>query len=187
MRKAITDNYPAFWLQIPGMLLCLLLIGIVPLSTYAQVDTNAKIKSLFIYNFSKYVEWPSEMREGNFVIGIYGDYPSLSVELNRMASLKKKGNQTIEIANFNATSTINKCHILFVSSQSSDQLDTLIKEISGKNILLVADGEGLAKKGAGISLYDSQNKQRMEINPGNVEKYKLKISSQLMALATVVN
>ncbi len=151
-----------------------------------QVDTNAKIKSLFIYNFSKYVEWPADMKDGNFVIGIYGEYPKLTEELKKMSSSRKRGNQPFEITSYSGTNNISECHILYVASGSSDNIDKLVKEIAGKNVLLVTDGQGLAKQGAGISFFDADNKQRMEINPSNVEKSKLKISSQLLALATVV-
>ena len=165
----------------------LLMIGLSTLKVHGQADTNAKIKSLFIYNFAKYVEWPVEMREGDFIIGILGDYPTLHSELSIMAQTKTRGNQNFKIANYKNVNDIGKCHILFIDSRLSNQLPDVINLTTGRNTLIVGDGAGLAAQGAGISFYDAQNKQKMEVNPNNVEKYNLKISSQLLALARVVN
>ena len=165
----------------------LLMIGLPTWKAYGQADTNAKIKSLFIYNFAKYVEWPVEMRDGDFVIGILGNYPTLHSELSVMAQTKTRGNQSFKITSYNSIGDVGKCHILFVEAGLSGQLSEVVSLNTVKNTLIVGDGAGLAAEGAGISFYDSQNKQKMEVNPANVEKYNLKISSQLLALARVVN
>ena len=35
-------------------------------------EANAKIKAIYIYNFTKYIEWPDSYKEGSFVIGFIG-------------------------------------------------------------------------------------------------------------------
>ena len=182
----VKTNWIANYCKYTPLLAIGITISLTSFKLNNQVDTNAKIKSLFIYNFTKYIEWPVEKEQGNFVIGVIGDYPTLIQELKTMAETRKKGSQTIEISILDGAQDINDCHILFVESGKSNQLPEVINKIKGKNILLVADGLGLAKKGAGISFYDSESRQKMEINPQNVQKYQLKISSQLIALATVV-
>lgn len=168
------------------LFLGLLMIGFSSSVVHGQTDTHAKIKSLFIYNFAKYVEWPGKMKEGDFVIGILGDHPTLHNELSKMAQTKTRGNQSFKIKNYKSADEVYKCHILFIEAGKSDQLQDVINHRSGKNTLIVGDGSGLAKQGAGISFYEAQSKQKMEVNPDNLEKYNLKISSQLVALATVV-
>ena len=37
-----------------------------PNTSSQKVDTNAKIKAVFIYNFTKYIEWPQEYKTGEF-------------------------------------------------------------------------------------------------------------------------
>ena len=169
-----------------GAFLGLLMVGLPVSKVNGQADTNAKIKSLFIYNFAKYVEWPVEMREGDFIIGVLGDYPTLCNELSTMAQTKTRGNQNFKIANYKNLNQVDKCHILFIHSGLSNQLPEVINLRSARNTLIVGDGAGLAEQGAGISFYEAQNKQKMEVSPSNLEKYNLKISSQLVALARVV-
>ena len=78
------------------------------------VDTNSKMKAIFIMNFTKLIEWPASYREGNFIVGVIWDSP-LYAELVKMAKTKKVANQPLEIKRFSTVNDISKCHIIFVS------------------------------------------------------------------------
>ena len=52
--------------------------------------------------------------------------------------------------------------------------------------LIITEKEGLVEKGAGINFIIKNNRQKFELNKKNVEKYKLKVSSNLEALAFTV-
>jgi len=54
-----------------------------------EMDTNSKIKAVYIYNFTKYIEWPEEYLMERFVVGILGKDESLFNELEKMAKVKK--------------------------------------------------------------------------------------------------
>ena len=66
-------------------------------------------KSLFIYNFTKNIEWPSGYNSGDFIITVIGSSPII-LELKKIAKLKKVGTQTIVIKEVNDVSAIQKCH-----------------------------------------------------------------------------
>jgi len=146
------------------------------------VDTNSKMKAIFIMNFTKLVEWPQSYREGNFVVGVVGESP-LYLELSKMAKTKKVANQTLEIKKFVSSDDISKCHILYVSQKSGEEISTIIKHIKTNSTLIVTEQQGLIDKGAGINFIIKDNRQKFELNKKNVEKYKLKVSSNLEALA----
>ena len=61
----------------------------------AEPDINAKVKVLFLYQISKYVMWPVEPSQNGFTIGLYGEYPELLSELNKLAAEKKRGDTTL--------------------------------------------------------------------------------------------
>jgi len=149
------------------------------------VDTNAKIKAVFIYNFTKYIEWPQSYKEGEFTIGIVGETPLYS-ELIKMTETKKVANQTLEVKKFTSPTEVTKCHILFVTKENGSDLTAIIKKLKNNSTLLVTEENGLMEKGAGINFIIKDNRQKFELNKGNVEKYKLKISSNLEALAFTV-
>lgn len=146
------------------------------------VDTNSKMKAIFIMNFTKLVEWPQAYREGNFVVGVVGESP-LFQELSKMAKTKKVANQTLEIKKFDSSGDISKCHILYVSQNSKDDISDVLKQVKTNSTLIITEQQGFVDKGAGINFIIKDNRQKFELNKKNVEKYKLKVSSNLEALA----
>jgi len=57
------------------------------LNSSAQ-ELDYRAQSLYIYKFTKFISWPEEKAEGDFVIGVFGNSPIFD-ELKLMASLKK--------------------------------------------------------------------------------------------------
>ena len=118
--------------------------------TKQNFDTNAKMKAVFVYNFTRYIDWPEEYKQGNFVIGLLGETP-ISEELGKVAATKKAVNQTIEVKNFDSIGNISECHILYVSSNNSADLAAALQKTKGRSTLVITEQDGLAAKGAGIS------------------------------------
>src|SRR5210317_1852025 len=77
-----------------------------------------KLKTLFIYNFSKYIQWPEDVSSGTFEIGVVGETP-LVQELQKMADSRKIGSQPIQIKQYASAGDIENDHIVFVSLGSS--------------------------------------------------------------------
>ncbi len=162
-----------------------ILISLIIISSgfkIAGVDTNSKMKAIFIMNFTKLVEWPATYREGNFVIGVVGESP-LYNELDKMAKIKKVANQSLQVKRFKTPSEITKCHIVYVSKEKSEEIGAVVKKVKSSSTLIITEKQGLVDKGAGINFIVKNNRQKFELNKGNVEKYKLKVSSNLEALA----
>jgi hypothetical protein len=149
-------------------------------------NSNAKIKATFIYNFTKYIDWPENYKHGNFVIGVLGT-TSFYNDLSTLLIKKSVGNQKFEIKNFSSNEAASSiCHILFITGENSFMLPEVIKKLKGKSTLIVTEKPGLTKQGSGINFIVDNNKQRFELNKSNVEKYNLKVSSTLTALAIAI-
>jgi hypothetical protein len=63
-------------------------------------------------------------------------------------------------------------------------LEDLLKTIQGKPVMIIAEREGLVKRGAGFSfvLMDN-NTLRFDINNTELEKHQIKVSKSLSTLA----
>jgi len=148
--------------------------------------SNAKLKASYIYNFTKYINWPDKYKEGNFVIGVLGTSTFYN-DLTALLSTKTVGSQKFEIKSFtSAESVTGICHILFVPVENSSMLPDVLKKMKGKSTLIVTEKPGLAKQGSAINFVVENNKQKFELNKSNIEKYSLKVSSTLTSLAIAV-
>lgn len=150
----------------------------------AQTGTE-RLKAVFIYNFTKQIQWPTSYRQGDFVIGVLGN-ASIVETLHQIAETKKTGTQEIRIEVYRAVSDINNCHILFIPFNYSSRIDDVVNQITNQSTLIVSEKIGLVEEGAGINFLIYQQKLSFELSQENIEKYDLKIANTLLQLAAKV-
>jgi hypothetical protein len=163
------------------------ILAFASLSFQQNFDPNAKVKAVFLYNFTKYFEWPEKMKSGNFIIQIVGSNSSLNAELNKMAASKQVGTQKLEIMISSSVDYNLKPHIIFLLNESSDLLKDVNSKYKGKGTLIITEKSGLAKLGAAINFVVADNKQKFEYSKNNAVKAGLKTSDGLNSLAIAVD
>ena len=147
----------------------------------AQVS-NYKAYTLFVYNFTKYVEWPDGAIKDEFVIGVFGNSP-ITNELQKMVAVKKAGEKNIRIVELTETTNASEVHILFIPEEKSGQLQKIVSAVKGKPVLVVTERQGLVEQGAGISFLSDNNSLKFELNNISIANQNLKVSKTLAALA----
>lgn len=153
----------------------------------SKIDTNSKIKAVFLYNFTKYIEWPSEYKNGNFVVGILGNSTALYKELSLMSKTKKVASQDFEIKVYSSAEEIqDKVHMLYIPDDAANSLNVAVNKLKGKSTLIVTETPGMSGQGSGINFVVVANRQKFELNKSNVEGHNLKVSKSLEDLALVV-
>lgn len=147
---------------------------------------NEKFKALFMYNFTKYIEWPSNERSGDFIIGVLGNSP-LTSELKTIAGKQKVGVQPIVVKVFETVEEIQKCHILFIPASKSAMLPAILSKTTSLSTLLVGESTGFASLGGCINYVSDGSKLKYEVSKSNIEKHGLVVSSSLISLGIEVN
>lgn len=162
------------------------LMGLLCLFTFGQ-DINYKSQSLFIYQFTKYISWPTAAQEGEFVIGVFGNSPILQ-ELELMAALKRAGSgQRIVVKQLRSLEELDGIHVLYLASSKSRELSGILEKLEGTATLVVAERGGLAKKGASINFIVLDNDNlRFEVNQLALEAHQLKMSDELLKYGYIV-
>ncbi|MFW6326988.1 MAG: YfiR family protein [Bacteroidota bacterium] len=163
------------------------LIVIIAISVFAVTGAFSQVNkfmAMYIYNFSRLVEWPEEYRSGNFVIGTIGN-TSLNYEMEMFVRNKKTGNQEFYVKSFDDVSSISKCNILFVADSEKNNFDAILNKLYGTNTLIITEDKELINKGAVISFTLVEGKLKFYYNSENARKSGLKVSTSLenMALA----
>jgi hypothetical protein len=146
-----------------------------------------KVKAAFIYNFAKFIEWPSghfASDDSPFVIAIVGTDP-FNGELDRALAGKKVGTHPVEARHFESAESVGRCEVLFIADNDDEAVAKIIATLSGKAVLTVGDGEHFDADGGAIRFFTEDGKMRFEINTDATDAAKLKISSKLLKLARI--
>jgi hypothetical protein len=161
-----------------NLLKIFLFVGAFSLYSSSAWGQNEKFKALFIYNFTKYIEWPAQ--NGSFVITVFGETP-MSIELHLIAQVKKVGSQSIEVRKAATINDIGESQIIYVPSSKNKSLADVSRRFAGKAVLIVTD-ESIDKGHVCINFVVRDGKQSFEISKANIESHRLRINSGLMAL-----
>ncbi len=159
----------------------LVVLCLTNVESKAQVS-NYKAYTLFLYNFTKYIQWPDGAIDQDFVIGVYGKSP-ITEELQKLGSIKKAGDKNIKIIELSETNLLQDVQILFIPEEKSAQIAAVLASVKGRPILVVSERQGLTQKGAAISFLTEQNNLRFELNTVSIASQNLKVSKALETLA----
>jgi hypothetical protein len=152
-------------------------------STVYMQTSIPKAQTLFIYNFSRLIEWPANARTGNFVIGVLGS-TEVAIELETYTKGKKVGAQIIEVVRYKTPAEIQNCHIIFVTFSRTKQLAELISALNGKSTLIISEKSGALNDGSAINFIVTEDKLKYEVNSGNASKFGIKFSAKLQDMAS---
>ena len=162
--------------------LVLILFFFVSLAGFGQ---NYKYHSLFIFSFTRYVQWPEQLNQGDFEITVLGESP-LVAELTTMAQSKKVGDRAIKVNKIQSIAELKRCHILFIPAAKSALLPEILAKVSSQPILLVTEENGLGAKGSNINFIMKEGKLAFELNQATLNKQNLKVSNELSRLAILI-
>jgi hypothetical protein len=149
----------------------------------SQAQTDYRFHSIFIYNFTKYIQWPATQQSGDFVIGVLGNSGNVLEELTKVTANKTVGAQKITVKKIKSAAEASDCHIVFIPSSGSHNFDDVQSSLKGKPTLIITEKSGLAQKGSGINFIIQDNKWKFELNEAATQSAGLKVSKELSQLA----
>jgi hypothetical protein len=149
----------------------------------AAYSQEEKYIGLFVYNFTKYFDWPESAKSGDFIVEIIG-HQSVFDELTKITHGKKIGNQNIVIKNLNNIQEMsNHSHMVFVGHWQSRFLADVLKKISEQPVLVISEMEGLLDKGSDINFVIRDGTIKFEMKTTNVSTRQIKIDPRIRELA----
>jgi hypothetical protein len=171
----------------PTLLLALLLS--LASIAYAQAAAEYEVKAAFLYNFARFVEWPSSSfpnAASQFRICILGQDPFGSA-LQEITRDKWVNSHPFNIEDINSLQEARACQILFVSSSEQKKTQQILAGLRGSSVLTVGDNQGFAERGGMIDFILEDDRVHFEVNVKAAEQAGLKISSKLLGVAKLVS
>ena len=164
-----------------------ILLGLGKNAVAGEFDEYA-IKAAYLYNFAKFVEWPTASfahAEAPLTICVAGNSPFGSA-LESLAG-KRVATHPVEVRYLPTSTRIEQCHIAFLSRTEQWRFKPLLAQVSGRPVLTVSDISDFAQGGGMIGLVEAEQRIHFNINLDAARQADLKLSSQLLKLATIVD
>ena len=157
----------------------------------AQSDqpSEYEVKAAFLFNFTKFVEWPDGSFDGPhapIVIGIIGDDP-FGDSLTRIVAGQQVQGRSVVIRKARFGEDLRHCHVLFISASERQRSAQILAGLRDASVLTVSDIDGFAEAGGSMQFVMQENRVRFLVNLDAATQSKLRVSAKLLALAQVVN
>ena len=150
----------------------------------AEGPQEYEVKAAFLFNFSKFVEWPegafSEADRIRFCV--LGEDP-FGPLLEEVVKEKRVNGREVAVQRVAAVPAAAGCQVVFISSSEEPRLEEILAGLADRPVLTVSEGEAAAAKGAIIGLVLEENRVRFEVNVGAARRAKLRLGSQLLRVA----
>jgi hypothetical protein len=142
--------------------------------------TNYQVYALYVVNIAKYSSWPNV--NGELKIAVFGKSKAFD-ELFKQNGKMVNGH-TLKVLQVEDIANLGETHILYVSEGKSNAMEEVVKQTDGKSVMIVAEREGMFRKGAGFSFVIIENNTlKFDINATELEKRQIKVSKSLTTLA----
>lgn len=174
-------------LVVPGVLIWIVLAGILLPQPADAGDIEVKIKTAYIYNFTKFIDWPAD--EGKpasepFRICVIGSDP-IRTTLGELTNREAKG-RPIRVVRIKDLSALSSCHLLYISRSEEPQLAQILQRLQGMQVVTVSDILQFTQRGGMISFVTDKDRVRVQINQRTAREAGVKLSAKLLEIAKVV-
>jgi hypothetical protein len=158
-----------------------------PLILHASIGfakTEQDIKAAYLYNFIKFIVWPSLDDQAEFNLCVIGDDP-VNEKLKLLES-RPIHELNLHVEHFYTPKPNKRCHVVFVGESEAKFIDKIIEFYSHTPTLTVSSTENFIHKGGMIGFITLGNIIRFDINLKQAKETQLSISSKLLELANQV-
>lgn len=152
----------------------------------AEGMTEEQLKSAFVYNFAKFVEWPAGTVGADKITLCVVGSDVLGGALSTLDGRKAGGRELHVVQHANADDNLSACHLVFIGVSEQRRFVSIIKALGDAPALTISDIENFAEKGGGIGFVYRENKIVFEVNLASAQKSKLRLPGQLLNLASYV-
>jgi hypothetical protein len=144
------------------------------------------VKIGFIYNFAKFITWSAaaDKDPDTIVLCYVADDPSITVFFKLDG--KTIRDRKIKVVVFKEGACLEQSHIIFFATQDKARIQKILEQAKGRGILTIGEVEGFTSWGGVINFFEELNRLRFKVNLTAAKREGLKMSSQLLVSAQIV-
>jgi hypothetical protein len=148
---------------------------------------EAQFTAVFLYNFAQFVSWPADSfadAKAPLEIGVVSADGGVADCLVAAVDGKAVAGHPLVVHRFATVAEARACHVLYVEGVPPVDAERVIERFRKAPVLTVGNWPGFVHAGGVIRLFTEDNKMRFEVNLRAMESARLKISSQLLKMAS---
>jgi hypothetical protein len=166
--------------------LLLALLGVTFGATLIGGSSEYEVKAAYVYNFAKFVEWPSSESLGDVTICVYGKDP-FGGFLEQAVRGKLAHGRPLVIRRLPiGDQSWDGCQVLFLGLKNGPRIEPILRQLQGRSILTIGELDGFAEGGGMLGLRFDSGNVRFDINLAAIAAARLQASSRLIELGRVV-
>jgi hypothetical protein len=169
-----------------GLLAVLFFAGADRLAAQQAVPSEYQVKAAFLYNFGKFVEWPTNTfvdASAPLVIGVFGDSP-FHGDLDQIVRGRSIGGHPVVVRHISTKADLKGCDIVFVSLAEQKHAAAMSDAIQHFGVLTVTENmKHFMDSGYIINFITEGGSIHFEINNAKANEAGLTIRSKLLGLA----
>lgn len=166
-----------------------LIPGIFSLNSMKSAD-EAEVIAKYLISLSRYIEWPQQMKSGNFKVGVIGDFKVYKAIAEETMGTGIQ-NRNVDIINLSQIEQVNitDLNILVITKNlcSPENIKKALQLTSNKPTLIVTDKEGAINYGSAINFIQKDGQIGFELNKTNAKRNGIQISNQIDVFALQVS
>ena len=145
---------------------------------------EAALKAAFVFNFTKFVDWPEAESLSKFSLCTVGS--GLTVDALGAFEGKQAFGKPIQVLHAQRGAALRSCQLLFISESGGSANADILNEVRNTTTLTVSDSPNFLDAGGIIALVREGGRLRFEVNLGLAQAKGLKVGAQLLRLAKTV-
>ena len=177
-------------MSVAHRIICLVVATVIGLLATVRVDaafaadhSEDAVKAAYLYRFAGYIAWPADTPgEAPFVIDVLGA-PGIARELRRLLPDHPINGKVAQVRDIADQHDIGNAQVVYFAAGHAESIHSLSPESTGNSMLLVTDEEGGLRAGSALNFVTIDRNIRFEVSLTAAERWRLKISSELLAVA----
>lgn len=147
----------------------------------------ATVKAAFLYNLTKFTQWPSDtLAPGQGIsLCVAGD-PAVAEALGRIVAGHAVDGHELTAQVVAPDGPIRACHLLYVSGLDAKRSAQLLDALKGAPVFTVSDLDDFAESGGVAQLILENERMRFVVNAMSATRARLRVSSKLLSFARLV-
>jgi hypothetical protein len=174
---------------LPGFatILAVVLLLLMSRSAAAQSISAPALKAGYLFNFAKFVDWPTRVMtvDEPLVLCVDND-PGVADALERTIKGRAIKGRGLVARRVLPSVSLSGCHILYVGGEDPKRAARAADCVKGEPVFTVSDAPGFAANAGIVELFLEDERIRIAVNVDALQRAHVRLSSRVLELAKIV-